>query len=662
MHVKIIIVALICNLFLTNFCYSQFGELDSTFSLDGYAAYTMVDECNDVIAQPDGKILVGGYSYSAFGGKASLVRFLANGDVDTGFGLSGKTTASNGTGDGDNELNAIALQPDGKIITVGFGDYSFDNTGISVLRFLPNGFLDASFSGDGKVMTDIYADEDYAYDVAVQADGKIVVTGSAWNVDDNEFFVVRYNTDGSLDTEFGTGGIVTTAMGIRSCYANALKIQPDGKIVVCGVYEYLFEDFMVVRYNVNGSLDSTFGGDGIVTTSIQEPDLAFDLAIQEDGKIIVCGKTRLGAAWSFGLVRYNTDGTLDVSFDTDGMVITGFGSYSDFAQAVNIQGDGKIIAGGVYNYNDLNSDFAIARYLTNGSLDVTFSGDGKQISDLNVVINGNYITGMDILPDGKLIAAGGYTDFIVAKYTTGYVPCEILTNITTDGPTNFCAGSSVILNAVYDSTYTYQWFKNGTAIVGAISQTYNANTTGNYSVNIGNGICFASSDTVNVIKYPKPNPSIINIDPTNDLCFDPSIKLKTSNVMGYTYQWYNGASPIAGATSNVYMATETGNIKVRATTAFGCSKPSTPYSIINSCKLANKDFSELLIYPNPIEDLLNINLQFSSPQTGISKIKIYNMFGEVVYHDQFELKYENQIQSKLSVSYTHLTLPTSDLV
>lgn len=107
-------------------------------------------------------------------------------------------------------------------------------------------------------MTDIYADEDYAYDVAVQADGKIVVTGSAWNVDDNEFFVVRYNTDGSLDTEFGTGGIVTTAMGIRSCYANALKIQPDGKIVVCGVYEYLFEDFMVVRYNVNGSLDSSF--------------------------------------------------------------------------------------------------------------------------------------------------------------------------------------------------------------------------------------------------------------------------------------------------------------------------------------------------------------------------------------------------------------------
>ena len=89
-----------------------------------------------------------------------MVRFLANGDVDTGFGLSGKTTASNGTGDGDNELNAIALQPDGKIITVGFGDYSFDNTGISVLRFLPNGFLDASFSGHAKVVTEMYADED----------------------------------------------------------------------------------------------------------------------------------------------------------------------------------------------------------------------------------------------------------------------------------------------------------------------------------------------------------------------------------------------------------------------------------------------------------------------------------------------------------------------
>ncbi|MFT6765834.1 MAG: putative delta-60 repeat protein [Alteromonas naphthalenivorans] len=211
------------------------------------------------------------------------------------------------------------------------------------------GTLDGSFGGgDGKVTTNINGG-DIAYGVAIQSDGKIVVVGES----NSSFGVARYNTDGSLDTSFDTDGFLTTNFGSVDA-AYGVAIQSDGKIVVSGNSG---NDFAVARYNTDGSLDTTFDTDGKLTTDIgsSSTDVAYGVAIQADGKIVVVGDN----GSDFAVVRYNTDGSLDTTFDTDGKLTTDIGTATaDTARAVTIQTDGKIVVVG-----RSANDFAVVRYL-----------------------------------------------------------------------------------------------------------------------------------------------------------------------------------------------------------------------------------------------------------------------------------------------------------
>ena len=327
------------------------------------------------------------------------------------------------------------------------------------------GDLDPTFGTGGMLMTDINHSTDIATAVAVQADGKLVVVGLTYkqnDYSDEDFVVARYNTDGTLDTTFGHGGKVTTDFPGLAAVPSSVVIQPDGKIVVAGGAFPLFTfagDFKVVRYNRNGSLDTSFGDGGIVTTTFPEGSYAFDVALQPDGKIIAAGTVFVdfnigdSSDTDFALARYNPDGTPDATFGSGGQVSTDFVGFEDDAFSVLIQPDGRIVAVGSANDPATFYDFAAARYLSNGTIDTTFGVAGKVRTDFGDQ-NFDRASSAALQPDGRIVAAGfaisqggGVQNFAVARYTSNGI---LDTTFSRDGKTqidfgNCCQGAANVL-------------------------------------------------------------------------------------------------------------------------------------------------------------------------------------------------------------------------
>lgn len=278
-----------------------------------------------------------------------------------------------------------------------------------------DGSLDLSFDSDGKVTTD-FGDIDYGTSTAIQNDGKIIVVGSSGE----SFALARYNTNGSLDTTFDGDGKATVSFGTNGDYGQSVVIQNDGKIIIAGNTTILGlnTDFALARFNTDGTLDNTFGVGGKVTTNVGSDDLAYQMALQSDGKIVVVGTSSLGIDYGYSLVRYNSNGTLDTSFDGDGKIIVDlFFDINRDAFALAIQTDGKIVIGGVSD-----EDFALLRFNSNGGLDTTFDGDGKVTTDM-VTGNLDVIYAIAIQSDGKIVVSGGTydnsnADLAVARYNT----------------------------------------------------------------------------------------------------------------------------------------------------------------------------------------------------------------------------------------------------
>jgi uncharacterized delta-60 repeat protein len=355
------------------------------------------------------------------------------GSMDTSFGNSGNVTTD--FGGGEDNARGIAIQPDGKLVTAGSAE---DRSGpgwandFALARYNSDGSLDTSFGNGGKVTTAFFGDSDDASDVALQDDGKIVVAGSTFNNVDSSWDVAlaRYNSDGSLDTSFGNGGKVVTDYSGGDDEARAVAIQQDGKIVAAGVNrqpppgenEPSNYDFALARYNTDGSLDTSFDGDGKVTTDFAGwSDEAYAVALHEDGKIVAAGSAWDGTTVDVALARYNSDGSLDASLDGDGKVFTDFDSgWWDVAYDVALHEDGKIIAVGTTYYGD----FALARYNTDGSLDTSFDGDGKITTDFDSGL-ADYANAVAVQQDGKIVAAGytwndttGMSDQALARYNS----------------------------------------------------------------------------------------------------------------------------------------------------------------------------------------------------------------------------------------------------
>ncbi|MBN2148938.1 MAG: hypothetical protein JW726_16235 [Anaerolineales bacterium] len=340
-----------------------------------------------------------------------------------GQGISGNVTldpAFDGDGlvvsdlsGGDEYAYAMALQPDGKILMAGFVGVIGGQKDIALARYNPDGTLDTTFSEDGWASADIgFSDE--VYGLALQADGKVVVVGSTFDGNEtSNLTLVRFNPDGTLDTTFGVDGVVTSV----STAGFAVALQGDGKIVVCGVRG---GDFLLARFTLDGSPDTTFDSDGWLTTDFGNTEFGQAVALQADGKILAGGYTYYDIYSDFALARYNTDGSLDTSFSSDGKVITDFSGGSDKISDVTVQPNGMILAVG-YAVTDQVENFALARYTPDGELDASFDGDGMVTTAFPGT--GAYGEAVALQPDGKIVVAGWWfglasMDFALARYNS----------------------------------------------------------------------------------------------------------------------------------------------------------------------------------------------------------------------------------------------------
>jgi len=346
------------------------------------------------------------------------------GSVDTSFGGGPVITGINTSED---YARAIAVQPDGKIVVAGSSNTSQQGFDFAVTRYNRDGTLDTDFNTSGKVTTTLTDLADEAYAVALQPDGKIVVAGyTIEGTSIQRFAVVRYNANGSLDTGFATSGKAVTTFSSGAGRAYAIAIQPDGKILVGGDASITATglDFALVRYNTDGSLDTGFGTGGMVFTPIKAStgrDSIYALTLQNVG-----GETRIVAAGGEGdflLARYTPNGTLDSSFGTGGKVASVFGSTIGSAYAVTITSDGKLVVAG-YSSND----FSLARLTDTGAPDSSFGTAGKVVTPLNAT-NSDVATAVTVQSDGKIVAAGwvnaggsSAADFAVLRYDSTGAP------------------------------------------------------------------------------------------------------------------------------------------------------------------------------------------------------------------------------------------------
>ncbi len=351
--------------------YNTNGSIDSTFGTYGIVITfigTSNSEASSIAVQSDGKIVVAGYCYNGTKQDFALIRYNTDGSIDTTFDNDGKVTTS--FGNLNDAAFAMAIQSDGKILVTGTTDLNGLKSNFALARYNTNGSLDTTFDNDGKVITIFSAGNDSGLSITLQPDGKIVVAGQATQVT-QAFALARYNINGSLDTSFDTDGKVTTVIGTMGNCVRSVIIQPDGKIVAAGHSSNGVNAAVLTltRYNTNGSLDSSFGSYGKVTTT--GGYVAHSVILQPDGKIVVAGSIcYYMGGYDFSLVRYNTNGSLDLTFDNDGIVTTSFTNTLSYGVAAAIQADGKIVLAGFLE-NNSNGSFALARYNNYISLGTT---------------------------------------------------------------------------------------------------------------------------------------------------------------------------------------------------------------------------------------------------------------------------------------------------
>ncbi len=410
--VRALATAAVLTLLASGAALAEPADLDPTFSGDGKVLTPYEPDPaspSALVVQPDGKIVVVGGVGNTSGRSARttaelidflFTRYLPNGKLDRTFGGDGSVRIH--VGSGDNEGSAIALQPDGRIVAAGYA-LTGGGTRIAVVRLLQNGRLDRSFGGDGKVVTPFFAHA-FAYDVAVQPDGKIVVAGDAGDAG-RDFAVLRYRPNGALDRSFGPDddGKVTSEFGSAPSSIADVAIRPNGKILAVGRALPAGNVIALAQYTRAGAPDPQFGQDGRLTTALGDHSAGRALALQPDGRAVVAAYREVGSNYDFALLRYLASGTLDGTFGTDGRVITPVGAGDDLAEAVALQPNGRIVVSGSSEKTPSTRNLAFTRHGTDGRLDPSFSEDGKLEVDLGLVYTSSVALGLQ--RNGRIVSA-----------------------------------------------------------------------------------------------------------------------------------------------------------------------------------------------------------------------------------------------------------------
>jgi uncharacterized delta-60 repeat protein len=411
------------------------GSLDLTFAGTGYK-YEDLEPGNEwgrkAVVQPDGKVIVTGVTPAMVG----IVRYFPDGSLDTSFGTGGRVMTAFSSSLPAHTTDLL-LQPDGKIIIVG-SDGGENDRKVGVARFNSDGSPDTSFGGDGNVTAPVFGTPaGFADSVAIQPDGKIVVTAyGAPQFPPLRFAIIRFNADGSLDTTFdGDGELFPT-----NFEGHDVRVQPDGKIVVGGGFGTAFA---VARYNSNGTPDTSFDGDGVAWTLMGTGNAyVYSLKLLPDGRILAGGYTFVGSEGDFALARFNPDGSLDTSFDGDGKVLTPILPGYDLLYELAIQSDGKIIAAGTTNTAS-SADVAVVRYNSDGSLDPIYGSGGKALIDLGAYESAGGLA-LDAADNAYIV--GTAYQFLTIKLTANSAPLvEVGGRVTSSANGQGIGGATVVL-------------------------------------------------------------------------------------------------------------------------------------------------------------------------------------------------------------------------
>jgi uncharacterized delta-60 repeat protein len=425
------------------FVYATPGELDQTFG-NGGKVVTPISEpfsggVSAVVVQSDGKIVSTGNTLNFF-----LVRHNSDGSIDNSFGVNGKVRHFFSF-DGDSISKSLVIQSDGKIVIAGTA-FDSNKFNLAIARFHSNGNIDTTFGVQGKFTTDLSPNTNIGsslLSIAMQSDGKIVAAGRK---DCSSVFVIRTNTNGTLDNSFADNGVYTSSqINLGTGYSTSqLVIQADGKILVAGNSNFGGTiTSTLIRLNTSGTLDKSFANNGTLRIDNDIQRFTIDsISLQSNEKIIVAGTIFRNSSHPFPfvirsyyngevtLLRYNQDGSIDTSFGNDGYSILYTRRYSESLSSVVVQADDKIlVCGTIYSLikgrylpaAEWDWDFLIVRFNKHGSLDNSFGGSGSISTDF-----GNHLfdsaRDMVIQPDGKIIVAGNNStngspsDFVFARY------------------------------------------------------------------------------------------------------------------------------------------------------------------------------------------------------------------------------------------------------
>jgi uncharacterized delta-60 repeat protein len=551
--------------------------------------------------------------------------FAQDGTLDNTFGTNGKASFTvSGLQDA---ANAFALQADGKMVTAGTyingGSWDF-----VVVRLNTDGSPDNTFGTAGKVTTSITSGNDVPYRLAIQTDGKIVVAGYGNNGANNDVIVVRYNTNGTLDNTFDGDGKVITNLGSNEA-AFALTIQPDGKIIAAGASTSGGQqEATAFRYNTDGSPDNTFDGDGVVVFSGPlTNDNIREVAVQTDGKIIMAGADNYSGGNFHGeLVRLNADGSPDNSFGTNGLVTLPL-NYGIF-YGMTLQTDGKIVGVGTGNtsMNPGSTGSLIARFNTDGTPDNTFNGNGYHLGYIGYTSG---LTGVQQDANGKLVGVGftRFTDPVTAAITYDFLVERYTTGGSLD---NTFDGDGVLVVQfgfnVDDGASLPAIQPNGKILASGF--VTNGGSQNFAIIRINSALSTLPVSLVNFFAYKQTSSVVLNwqtVSEQNNRGFE--IQRSADGITFFAIGWVN-------AVGNSISTNDYSFIDVRPLTGKNFYRL-RQIDLDNKSKLSvirKVDFDKLIdlsIYPNPVTDLLNVQLS-----KNITEIKILDMQGKTVWQQQ----------------------------
>lgn len=601
-------------------------------------------------------------------------------------------------GSGDDELQIALPTNDGGYILGGYSDsYLFpygNKTEPSILidywiiKIDSTGNIEwqRTLGGSGnEFFQDLVQTSDNGYLICGHSPSGISGNKTAPLIGLDDYWIIKLNPAGATQWERSIGGTkVDMAETVIETADKGFIIGGHSDSNISGnktQNKRGMNDYWIVKTDSIGNVewDRTYGGSDL--------DFESALNITADGGYIVGGyssskltgdksETRIGM-YDFWLLKLDSAGIIEWQNTLGGIgadILTSVEEMPDHCYIIGGYSDSQI-SGDKTDARKGYSDYWLVKLFPCDSA-ITFYYDFDNDGYGNALIDTILYTCTDSIPKLYVRVAGDCNDSsnlinpLISEICNGIDDnCDgsidegigIISVITPMGPVSFCAGENVLLNAPVDASYTYQWKKNGVNIIGETSANYTANNTGQYQVYISNGTCDDLSDSISVVKNAKPNPTINNLDATNNVCIDPSIKLKTANVTGSTYQWYKGAALVTGATSNIYFATAAGNYKVKVTNGTGCSKTSAAYTVINACREMQDAFSDIQIYPNPSNG--NFTIQFPEMKNDPVIISVKNVVGDEIYSEQInisELNHTIQLNKNAGSGIYFVEIKTTD--